>query len=105
MEMRSGEELLSQQGHTVEAEDLFFNLSILRGHRETTVAILKDRLLGKLIVQMNKRTLAVKRINTGALGEPAGDAIPNSRINPSASDIVQNHSPHCNCLANRLSHH
>lgn len=37
--------------------------------------------------------MAVKRINTGALGEPSGDAIPSSQINLLASDIAQNHCP------------
>lgn len=56
--MWSGQELLSQQLHTMETESPFFNLSVLRGQRETTtVAILKDRLLEKLMVQMNGRTL------------------------------------------------
>lgn len=48
----------------------FFSLSVLRRHRETMVASLKDRLFGKVdSLDEWVSILAAKRINMGALGD------------------------------------
>ena len=80
VDMQSGQKLLSQQVHAVETGNLlfFFFFSFLSsGTEKDNGCYFIRQVIGK-VDRLDEwmSILAVKRINTGVLGEPSRDAIP-----------------------------
>lgn len=75
MEMKSGQEPFSQQLHSTEGETLLFNF--LSSGDTQNGCDFKRQVIWKVDGSDEwESTLAVKRINTSALGKPSGNAIP-----------------------------